>query len=84
MLVLTRKRSEMIQIGENIYIKVIRTGRSSVKIGVQAPEDVRVLRTELCEQPPSLKQPVRRAVDEADQAAMVSTCSDQFPHPHLA
>jgi carbon storage regulator len=84
MLVLTRKRAEMIQIGEDIYIKVIRTGRSSVKIGVQAPDDVRVLRSELCDQPPRLKQPVKRAVDEADRAALVSTCSDQFPHPHLA
>lgn len=47
MLVLTRKRTEMIQIGENIFVKVIQTGRSTVKIGVEAPADVRVLRGEL-------------------------------------
>lgn len=47
MLVLTRKRSEMIQIGENIVIKVIHTGRSTVKIGIEAPESMRVLRAEL-------------------------------------
>lgn len=47
MLVLTRKRSEMIRIGENIVVKVIQTGRSSVKIGIEAPLDVRVLRSEL-------------------------------------
>ena len=47
MLVLTRKRAEMIQIGENIFVKVIQTGRTSVKIGVEAPSDVRVLRGEL-------------------------------------
>ena len=47
MLVLTRKRSEMIQIGENVVIKVIQTGRSIVKIGIQAPDDVRVIRAEL-------------------------------------
>lgn len=47
MLVLTRKRTEMIQIGENIFVKVIQTGRSTVKIGVEAPSDVRVLRGEL-------------------------------------
>jgi len=49
MLVLTRKRSEMIQIGENIFVKVIQTGHSTVKIGIEAPSDVRVLRAELTE-----------------------------------
>lgn len=47
MLVLTRKRTEMIQIGENIFVKVIQTGRSTVKIGIEAPSEVRVLRGEL-------------------------------------
>ena len=47
MLVLTRKRSEMIQIGENVVIKVIQTGRSTVKIGIEAPDNVRVIRAEL-------------------------------------
>jgi carbon storage regulator len=47
MLVLTRKRSEMIQIGENVMIKVIQTGRSIVKIGIEAPDSVRVIRAEL-------------------------------------
>lgn len=47
MLVLTRKRTEMIQIGENIFVKVIQTGRTTVKIGIEAPADVRVLRGEL-------------------------------------
>ncbi|MEO1995868.1 MAG: carbon storage regulator [Planctomycetaceae bacterium] len=47
MLVLTRRRSEMIRIGEDIVIKVIKSGRNSVKIGIDAPADVRVLRAEL-------------------------------------
>lgn len=50
MLVLTRKRSEMIQIGEGIVIKIIHTGRSTVKIGIDAPQDVRVMRAELSPQ----------------------------------
>lgn len=54
MLVLTRKKSEMIHIGGEIIIKVIQTGRSTVKIGIEAPENVRVLRAELC---PSDKSP---------------------------
>jgi len=47
MLVLTRKQSETIQIGEGITLKVIATGRGKVKIGIDAPADVRVLRGEL-------------------------------------
>ena len=47
MLVLTRKRDGMIRIGEDIVIRVIRTGKSSVKIGVDAPAHVRVVRGEL-------------------------------------
>ena len=48
MLVLTRKRSEMIQIGDGIVVKIIHTGRNTVKLGIQAPASVRVMRAELC------------------------------------
>lgn len=52
MLVLTRKNAETIRIGDGILIKVIKTGRGSVKIGIEAPDDVRVMRGELCEVSP--------------------------------
>ena len=47
MLVLTRKRDEMITIGSDIVIRVIKTGKGSVKIGIEAPASVRVLRGEV-------------------------------------
>lgn len=47
MLVLSRKRSQKIRIGSDIVIEVIRTGRTTVQIGIAAPDDVRVLRDEL-------------------------------------
>ena len=47
MLVLTRKRDEMIRIGDDIVVKVIKTAKGSVKIGIEAPANVRVLRGEL-------------------------------------
>ena len=47
MLVLTRKRLETIRIGEDITIQVIQTGRGRVKLGIQAPAHLRVLRGEL-------------------------------------
>ena len=47
MLVLTRKRMEAIRIGQDIVIKVIHTGKGTVKLGIEAPPHVRVLRSEL-------------------------------------
>lgn len=47
MLVLTRKQGEVIHIGEGIAIKLIKTGKGTVKIGIEAPADVKVLRGEL-------------------------------------
>ena len=48
MLVLTRKHGESVQIGDNITVKVIKTGRNTVKIGIDAPREVPVKRSELC------------------------------------
>ena len=47
MLVVARKQHEFIQIGEDIIVKVIKTSRGSVKIGIDAPGGLRVLRGEL-------------------------------------
>lgn len=47
MLVLTRKKDETVHIGTDIVIKVIATGRGKVKLGIEAPAEVRVLRGEL-------------------------------------
>jgi carbon storage regulator len=47
MLVLTRKRDDVIRIGHDVVIRVIRTGKGSVKIGIEAPPEVRVIRGEL-------------------------------------
>lgn len=51
MLVLTRKKCEMIRIGDNVVIKVISCGNGKVKIGIEAPNDVRVVRAELTPEP---------------------------------
>ncbi len=49
MLVLSRKKNETILIGEDVVVKVISTGRGKVKLGIDAPTSVRVLRGELVE-----------------------------------
>jgi carbon storage regulator len=47
MLVLTRKTDQKIQIGRAITITILRVKRSSVKIGIEAPDDVPIVREEL-------------------------------------
>ena len=47
MLILTRKRNETIRIGEQIVVHVMRTAKGSVKIGVEAPDSVRIMRGEI-------------------------------------
>lgn len=47
MLVLSRKKNESIVIGENIKIEVLKVSGNTVRIGIQAPRDIKVLRGEL-------------------------------------
>ncbi|HXF99550.1 MAG TPA: carbon storage regulator CsrA [Bacteroidota bacterium] len=47
MLILARKLNEAIQIGENIRIKVLSLSDSQVKLGIEAPVEVRIYRAEI-------------------------------------
>ncbi len=47
MLVLTRKLQEKIHIGENITITVVKIKGNTVRVGIEAPGDVRVVRAEV-------------------------------------
>lgn len=47
MLVLSRKTGEKIQIGENIFLTVVRIGPHTVRLGIDAPRDQKIVRTEL-------------------------------------
>ncbi len=47
MLVLARKTDESILIGENIHVKVVSIEKGVVKLGIDAPSDVTIIRDEL-------------------------------------
>ena len=49
MLVLARKLDEAIVIGDDITIKIISIDKGVVKLGIEAPKSVSILRSELLE-----------------------------------
>lgn len=59
MLVLTRKKGQSLNIGGDIRIVLLEVSRDSVRIGIEAPPEVAVYRSEVYQ---SLQQENRRAV----------------------
>lgn len=47
MLVLSRKETERIRIGSNVVVTVVRINGNKVRIGIEAPSDVLIVRDEL-------------------------------------
>lgn len=47
MLVLTRKSNQSIMIGDDIQVSVLSVMGDKVRIGIQAPQDIPVFRTEI-------------------------------------
>jgi carbon storage regulator CsrA len=68
MLVLTRKIQQQIQIGDRITVTVMRVKGQSVRIGIEAPDDVRIMRSEL----PDAREPAQMQVpsDAEESGAM--------------
>jgi carbon storage regulator len=50
MLVLARKVGEKILIGENISVTVVRVAQGVVRIGIEAPNEMPIVREEIKEQ----------------------------------
>ena len=61
MLILTRKINEAIMIGEDIKITVVEIQGDKVKLGIEAPRELSVLREE-----------IYRAVSEENRQAMLN------------
>ena len=47
MLVLTRKEGDTVHIDDNIILRVLRIEEDQVKVGIEAPQDVKILRGEI-------------------------------------
>jgi carbon storage regulator len=68
MLILTRKIEESIRIGDTITLKVLSIADGQVKIGIDAPKDLKVHRSEVYEE-------IQRQNKEAAQTTKTDVAS---------
>ncbi len=64
MLILTRKKDEAIRIGDDIVITVVAVEKNSVRIGIEAPKELRILREELAQ---AIEEENQKAAEKADE-----------------
>src|SRR5690349_20842698 len=58
MLVLTRKTQQQIQFGSDIVITILQVKGQSVRVGIEAPRGVRVVRGEIASKPRRVETPL--------------------------
>ena len=75
MLVLTRKSHEQIQIGDNITITILRVKGGAIRVGIDAPRNVTVLRKEL------EGKPAKQEMAQVEAVASSATVADVAPSP---
>jgi carbon storage regulator len=55
MLVLSRKVGERVMIGDSIWVTIVRVDGDRVRVGIEAPREVTVLRQELMQPAPGFQ-----------------------------
>jgi carbon storage regulator len=82
MLVLSRKRNEKIRIGDQITVTVVRLKGNRVRIGIEAPQQIQVLRGELAfelpEDAPIESHSKMAPADEPDQSAVPQSFGSNY------
>jgi len=69
MLVLSRKLNQSIMVGDDVRVVVVAVDRDQVKLGIEAPREVPVHRTEIYEEIHGARTTVPPVLDlEADRA----------------
>ena len=67
MLVLTRKKDEAIRIGDDILIKVVAVDKNTVRLGIEAPKELSILREELYE---AIREENRKATAKPNESLL--------------
>lgn len=73
MLVLGRKEEQTIQIGDDIRISILRIKGNGVRVGIEAPDQVRIIRGEL-ETIASQWEEAETNFDSQQPGALLASC----------
>jgi carbon storage regulator len=49
MLIITRKTGESIHIGDDVVVNVVEAGKDRVRLGITAPKNIKIIRSEMFE-----------------------------------
>lgn len=63
MLVLSRKETQRIRVGESVVVTIVKIAGDKVRVGIEAPDDVLVLRDELETWDPGMAGPGASSVE---------------------
>jgi carbon storage regulator len=69
MLVLSRKPGERILIGDSVTVTIVRIGPNTVRLGIEAPRELNIVREELCINIPSENAATDGTADDAPSSA---------------
>lgn len=83
MLVLSRKTRQQIQIGDNVVVTILLVKGNTVRVGIEAPRNVRVLRAELPlhEQTQAAEEKPLQICIETSGASVVEDREPSVPQP---
>ena len=85
MLVLSRKVGEKIRIGRNIWITVVRCQDGRVRLGIEAPQQIPVVRDEIDTQPPAdTSSPCPMPTDECHCPMHQCRLEERRPQSHAS
>ena len=71
MLVISRKLGESFFVGDNIEIRILSIKSDNIKIGINAPKDVKIARSELIETKNSNREAALSLGEDGDADAIV-------------
>lgn len=80
MLVLSRKPGERFSIGNDIWVTIVRIGPNSVRVGIDAPGHLNIVREELTLE---IAPHERRAVPVCYQAGNIGAAHEEMHVPDL-
>ncbi|WP_349669165.1 carbon storage regulator [Lacrimispora sp.] len=77
MLILQRKKEQALNIGDNISITVLEIGNDWVKLAIDAPRDISILRSELVEAVSANQEAVSISLNAGSISKIKELFSDQ-------